>query len=324
MELISVIVPVYNSEKYLKKCLDSLKNQTWNNLQIILIDDGSGDNSAEICQKYCDNDIRFEYIFQKNQGVSAARNAGLDHAKGNYIGFCDSDDWVEKNMYEVLYNLLHDYDADISSCGYTKDYFDQRNDSTYIGMDFPANKMTNIEALIQMHLEIEFIGVVWNKLFKRELFNNIYFNTDILIDEDALMCGKLIERSQLVVFQNIPLYHYVFRSDSAFHSDFSDAVWTHQISLRELYKQMLRLSPENAMCAQSRLIKKNLRIAERLILANKLTVENYNRIYNEIAPYISMEAVNLIYNPKARLALKNFLKGRDEFMSYRKANNLDW
>ena len=103
---ISIIVPVYNVEKYLEKCIDSILNQSYQNLEIILIDDGSTDNSGSICDEYKKKDQRVQVIHQKNQGQSSARNAGLNIAKGSYIGFVDSDDWIEQNMYEKLYKNI--------------------------------------------------------------------------------------------------------------------------------------------------------------------------------------------------------------------------
>ena len=118
MKKISIIVPIYNIEKYLPRCLDSILAQTYKNLEVILVDDGSVDNSGMIADKYARNDQRINVIHQVNKGVSAARNAGLDLATGDYIGFVDGDDYIEKDMYErLLFNAIK-YKADISHCGY--------------------------------------------------------------------------------------------------------------------------------------------------------------------------------------------------------------
>lgn len=117
-ELISIIVPVYNVEQYLDDCLISIINQTYKNLEIILIDDGSTDKSGKICDEYAKKDSRIIVIHKENGGVSSARNAGLRIAKGAYIGFVDPDDWIAEDMYEVLYSNAKKYDADVSVCKY--------------------------------------------------------------------------------------------------------------------------------------------------------------------------------------------------------------
>lgn len=119
-KLISVIVPVYNVEKYLSKCIDSILAQTYKNLEIILVDDGSPDNCPKICDEYAKKDNRIKVIHKENGGLSAARNVALDIAKGEYIGFVDSDDFIAEDMYEVLYNLAEKYNAEISSVSFYK------------------------------------------------------------------------------------------------------------------------------------------------------------------------------------------------------------
>ena len=116
--LISIIIPVYKVEKYLEKCIQSVINQTYENLQIILVDDGSPDNCGKICVEYAKKDHRIEVIHKSNGGLSDARNKGLEIAKGEYIGFVDSDDYIESDMYEVLYNLLKQYNAYVKICNF--------------------------------------------------------------------------------------------------------------------------------------------------------------------------------------------------------------
>ena len=120
MELITVIVPIYNSEYYLEECLDSLQRQSYQNIEIILINDGSTDGSADICRRYCEGDSRFVLIEQNNKGLPLARNAGLDIASGDYICFVDSDDYVDEKFIEILYQNIKAFCADISICGYIK------------------------------------------------------------------------------------------------------------------------------------------------------------------------------------------------------------
>ncbi len=120
MPKISIIVPVYNVENYLKKCLDSIVNQTFKDIEIILINDGSTDNSLNICKEYAKKDHRIRLINKPNGGLSSARNVGIDLSTGEYLGFVDSDDWIALNMYEKLYNLCKIFNADISQCKYIR------------------------------------------------------------------------------------------------------------------------------------------------------------------------------------------------------------
>ena len=119
--LISVIVPIYNAEQYIDRCIKSILKQTYSNLEVLLIDDGSSDGSSSICKQYELSDNRVHYYHQHNSGVSAARNKGLDIAKGEYIGFCDADDWIESDMYEVLYSMINSSQSDIAICSFTVD-----------------------------------------------------------------------------------------------------------------------------------------------------------------------------------------------------------
>lgn len=119
-KLISIIIPVYNVERYLRECIDSIIAQTYKNLEIILVDDGSSDKSGEICDEYSKKDSRIKVIYKKNGGLSDARNVALDIAKGDYIGFIDSDDYIEKDMFQILYNLAEEYNAEISSISFYK------------------------------------------------------------------------------------------------------------------------------------------------------------------------------------------------------------
>ena len=120
--IISVIIPIYNVEEFLPKCIDSVLNQTLKNVEIILVDDGSTDNSSIICDEYALLDNRITVIHKKNEGLSASRNIGIDVAKGNYLAFVDSDDWIEESMFEIMYNTIVTNDADMVVCNYYEDY----------------------------------------------------------------------------------------------------------------------------------------------------------------------------------------------------------
>ncbi|MGG3987022.1 glycosyltransferase [Bacillus smithii] len=240
--LISVIIPVYNAEKFLSKCLDSVKNQTYQDLEIILVNDGSTDKSGLICDEYSRKDQRFIVIHKKNGGVSSARNAALKIAKGDYIGFVDPDDWVEPNMFEKLYQLIIDYKADISMCGYVKEKLDGTILNNIVKPDII--KMDRKEALNKILNSNSFKGFLWNKLFSANLIKNnqITFDESIHFCEDLLYCCQCIVKSKNIVYDTTPYYHYVIHDSNASKSNYSSKKLT---SLDALVKIIDILNNEN-------------------------------------------------------------------------------
>ena len=167
-KLLSVIIPVYNVREYLKKCLDSVINQTYTNLEIILIDDGSNDGSGDLCDAFLQKDDRIRVVHQSNQGLAVARNVGLDMANGEWIAFVDSDDWLDENMYEILINLANKYDADIASCSVNECVYGSREKIQDITEDHVS--IYTCSEIIKGLLSQENVRFeVWNKVWKRRL-----------------------------------------------------------------------------------------------------------------------------------------------------------
>ena len=173
MDKISIIVPFYNVEKYAPKCIESIINQTYTNLEIILVDDGSPDTCGKICDDYALKDGRIKVIHKKNAGLSDARNVGIKEATGKYIGFVDGDDYIEKDMYKYLYNLIKENNADISICGVEEVYEDGSI------QDEKAKESIEIlskeDAIKELLLDKKVRSHAWDKLYKRELFENIEY-----------------------------------------------------------------------------------------------------------------------------------------------------
>ena len=217
-EKITVIVPVYNVEHYLNKCLDSLINQTYKNLEIIVINDGSTDNSGIICQEYAQKDSRIIYIEKENGGLSDARNAGLDRMTSSYVTFVDSDDWIEQDYVEVLYNKLTEYQADVSVgnyYSYNEDegmYYFHINGGSYCEKVF--DNVSIFENLYESQ-EMKSFALIsaWGKLYKASLFDYIRFDKGKL-GEDGYMNQKLYLLVQKVIYINQGLYAYRQRSGS--------------------------------------------------------------------------------------------------------------
>ena len=218
-ELISVIVPIYNVENYLKISIPSIINQTYKNLEIILIDDGSSDNSSKICDEYALVDNRIKVIHQKNVGVSITRNNGIKVSKGNYICFIDSDDYVLNNYIEYLYNILKETNSDLSQCNYYEVY-----DCKYkrINLNNKIITYTGKEAIIDMLYERNMNSSLWGKLIKKELFTNLSFNNSYKKFEDYDIIHKIYNNSSKIVYGNQPKYYYFIRNNSLMNEKFSE------------------------------------------------------------------------------------------------------
>lgn len=206
-DLISVIVPVYNAELYLEKCLLSIQNQTYHNLEVILIDDGSSDQSGTICDAFAEKDGRFKVIHQGNAGQASARNAGLRKADGKYIGFVDSDDYIETVMFEEMYHAAQNSGACIVMCGFKR--FGKIDKEHLPPPDEPDR-----EKAVKMLIEDEIIcSYLWDKLFLRTLFEGIEF-PERKIYEDIAVMHLLFLKTNKVKMINRVFYHYRVRENS--------------------------------------------------------------------------------------------------------------
>ena len=212
--LVSILSPVYNVADYLSECVDSILAQTYQNLQIILIDDGSQDNSWEICLQYAQQDSRIEAYHQDNQGVASTRNTLLSHAKGEFILFIDSDDWIEPDMVECLLSLSDLHKADIVCCDYVF------NDTVCKKDQETIKTWTQEETVYHFLQHKSFRGFLWNKLIRASLFQNEQFQQGISYGEDALMCWYLFQKVQKVVVTNSSFYHHRTNNNSLSHGSF--------------------------------------------------------------------------------------------------------
>lgn len=211
-DLISVIVPIYKVEKYLKKCVESILEQTYSNLDIILVDDGSPDNCGNIIEEFRKKDERIRTIHQKNGGLSDARNSGIKIAKGKYIVCIDSDDWIEKDMIEVLYNDIINTNSDISVCEFVEedDFQNILSTKKYTNEIIEFNSKEALKSLIKQDI---LTNHAWNKLYKASLFEGVEYPKGQLM-EDVSTTYKLFEKANKIVYQNTSLYHYIQRGTS--------------------------------------------------------------------------------------------------------------
>ena len=205
--MISVIIPVYKVAPYLRKCIDSVINQTYRNLEILLIDDGSPDECGIICDEYRDKDNRIKVFHTKNNGLSAARNVGLKVATGKYLGFIDSDDWIEADMYELLIQRLEETGADISNCGF---WIESASRQVEYKFDEAIYDDTDaLRALLYGNLH----NYAWNKLYRRELFQNVFFPEGKNYEDFAIM-HRIVNNSSKIATIGECKYHYRARMGS--------------------------------------------------------------------------------------------------------------
>ncbi len=216
--LISVIVPVYNVEKYLKKCVESIQNQTYKNLEIILVDDGSPDNCPQICDKLAEMDDRIWTVHRVNGGQSAARNSGLSVAKGEWIAFVDSDDYIDNDMYEKLYQAVEDDQADLAVCG-------ARIVNEVGDLLSPCKGDGEVKCYVGNEGYEQLIPTLnnsaWNKLFKKELIGELLFPVGCVHGEDFIFLLEYLRNVKKIVIVDKEKYNYVQRQGSITNSGFS-------------------------------------------------------------------------------------------------------
>ncbi len=242
-EKISIIVPIYNVEKYIKRCVDSILKQTYKKLEILLVDDGSPDNCGKICDEYKKIDKRVKVIHKKNGGLSDARNKGIENATGKYIMFVDSDDYIEIDMVEYLYRLLKKNKCEIAICNYIYDY--SNKDKNYIAIDGTFEKIYNSHEAIKELLKDETIkSFAWNKLYRTELFQNIKFPVKRLM-EDVATTYKLFMNANKIVFGSEPKYHYVQREGSILHNKKANFYIDFYEMAYERYKNIMQSKYKN-------------------------------------------------------------------------------
>jgi glycosyltransferase involved in cell wall biosynthesis len=243
MAKISIIIPVYNVEPYIKKCLDSVLTQTYTDLEILLINDGSTDNSGQICDEYATVDPRIKLFHVENGGLSSALNIGLAHATGGYIGFVDSDDWIEAVLYETLRGAIDG--ADIAVCSYYKDkgtHSEAMNNQQPITNDVIKTENMLLYPLMRDGY-MGFCGYVWNKLYRADVIRRggVRFDENIKYGMDVLFYTALVSTENCTGrYINKPLYHYVQRGGAITKSESFDI----KTDILTVYKRVEELLPQ--------------------------------------------------------------------------------
>ncbi len=237
-EIVSVIIPVYNVEQYIEECLESIINQTYTVLDIIIINNGSSDLSGNICQKYANMDERVHYIVQENKGVSAARNMGLKFSKGQYVCFCDADDIYELNYVETMLATMKEVRVDLVICGYNLIVGKEKRNYSNIG----DSQYLDQESLLEnIFLNNNIGGFVWNKLFKRDLLNGVYFEENYQICEDTDFVFRYLENCKKTYVTTQRLYNYRSRCGSAVNNMSNLFDEDNQLKYAVVYEKLMKL-----------------------------------------------------------------------------------
>lgn len=223
---ISIIVPVYNVEQYLENCINSILNQSFRNFQLILVDDGSKDSSGEICDRFVQKESRVKVIHKPNAGVSAARNAGIDIATGQFICFIDSDDWIESEYLQKIVDEI--YDFDILFFGSVWHYEDGCSRSlSFQNSEYKKDIYTGIFHLLENDININYFGFTWNKVFRRDVIEqySIRFVDNLAISEDEVFTLAYCNHIKSLKVIDVPLYHYLWKSHGLTHKKRENDEW---------------------------------------------------------------------------------------------------
>lgn len=250
---VSIIVPIYNVEKYLDRCMNSLVNQTLKEIEIIMVDDGSPDNCPKMCDEWAKKDSRIKVVHKKNGGLGYARNSGLDVATGEYVAFVDSDDFVKTDMYEVLYNNVEKENADTIYCGFYK-YWNDKTIKEFRNVD----QLTVFEGQDLIDFSLDFVGSpvekkkdwkyemsVWHSLYSNEIIqrHNIHFRSEReILSEDIVFQELYLPNSQKTLYLPEPYYYYCFdNNESLTHASYDASRYTRTLAL---YKCLYELTQE--------------------------------------------------------------------------------
>lgn len=241
--LVSIIVPVYNSEKYLDKCITSILAQTYKNVELILINDGSSDNSGHLCDVYAKMDHRVKVMHVKNSGVSSARNSGIEIATGKFIEFVDSDDYIEQNMVETLVNEMN-VNVDIVICGYKRLYKDSNGiiatENSKLYHEIAITKKKLLKGFGNLFVDF-YINYLWNKLYARNIIKkyNIKFDTSINWGEDLMFNLEYLGYCNNITIIDKPLYNYINYNNDSLTSKFNSELFNNQQTMYKAVREFL-------------------------------------------------------------------------------------
>ena len=290
-ELISVIVPVYNVEWYLEKCVNSIINQTYKNLEIILVDDGATDSSGNMCDELAKSDNRIKVYHKENGGLSDARNYGVERATGDYIGFVDSDDYIESEMFEKLYEAIKKENVDVAECNFRFIYSNRIANYSEDNYYLVLNRDEYTKEYVNMN---RIFGAAWTKLIKSSLAKEIKFPKGKLF-EDGFYSLELMKKARnFVIFHN-SYYNYVMRENSITNSKFNEKNLDLIEIADDIYDYVISTYPSLKKEADRRKMYSYFNTLDTIILSPDYSNKVY---YNNIKSYFHKNFLQLFINNK--------------------------
>lgn len=276
--IISVIVPVYNTAQYLRKCLNSIIDQTYKKLEIIVINDGSTDNSAEILEEYASKDARIKVVHQENGGLSKTRNVGLSLATGDYVSFVDSDDWIETNMYELMIATVLSEKANVVINPFAFHFGDECQ--AFVNTN-EKKVMSGKEAVVEMLKGELFSGHVCNKIFDRHVVSTNMFDESVFIYEDILAVWDVLLKCDTVVWVDQHSYHYIMNPASIMHRKYDKRIETGKKVAEKILCESTNISDECRVYARLFGLRMNQELCKRSYYVRKESKNIYTDQYEK-------------------------------------------
>ena len=299
MKLISVVIPVYNVQKYLEECLDSVIGQTYKNIEILLIDDGSTDLSGKICDEYADKDFRIQVIHQKNSGLSGARNKGIDLSSGDYIMFLDSDDYLEKDMLEKLVTTIENLQCDIAVTGTI--YCDENKNFLFEKSVKQQKIYHKNEQIFNLLTSYEIGTMAWGKLYNKNLFNDLRYPLN-KYHEDVYLTYKLLDKSKkTVVIPDIGV-HYRQIKTSIVHSKFSIKHLDSVEATKQRMEFIEKKYPEYRKYSYSTVVYACCKVFEKMVQSGYRNEKIETNIQKDVRKYLFY----FLFYSKSRITTKLF------------------
>ncbi len=317
MEKISVIVPIYNSEKFLDKCINSIVNQTYKNIEVILIDDGSKDESKKICKKYVKKDARVRLIECSNSGVSHARNIGLENSSGDYLFFVDSDDWINLDTLERMILVAKKSNVDVVKCNYYNNYIDNKEQVNELNITNCEENLSILDSkkIKELFANTYILNVVWGELISRKTLKNCRFEDRLIYGEDLLFNFQVLKNTDRVLLMKDSYYHYLI-NQAGTNQNYDYNVLIKKIeNLNYVYNKIIDFYDEKEKISYKYLkeVIDNLRkisfTQNKMKLINEIVFKEINcENFKEACQNVNLKKVNTKYKLSIILLKKNKYK----------------
>lgn len=283
---ISVIIPVYNARDYLRRCLDSVLNQDFTDIEVILVDDGSTDESVGICDDYAERDSRITVYHKKNEGASLTRKYGLERAGGEYVTFVDSDDWVANDYLSKLYRLVKHYKVNVSACSNYK----VRERSNEIKDCIYKSSLLPFDEIMPRFFKYEFWGF-WGKIYLKSSLENLHFPIATL-SEDYYVMAQLFNKERQIAYTEEPLYFYEYHENSLSHQKLSKRAFEEFDNVKAVYDYTKLSMPEYTDYALSNVVETCVKLCSMYITSSP---DKYKREYNDVRSFLKGHALNILF-----------------------------